>query len=102
MTGKGISLVTVPRNNDSLANDASGNHVLAPVVIAKPKWKQVTNKYERSAMIAPQNKGPKTGSPALPMSRTTSKNLSCSRCWEPRGRIFKELEPDGLGESYSL
>ena len=100
--GKGISLAIAPRNSDNPANDASGNHVLALVAIDRPKWRAITNKYERSAMTVLQNKEPKTGSPTSPTNKTTSKNSSCNRCWEQRGRIFKELEPDGLGESYSL
>ena len=97
-----ISLVIVLRNSDGTANNASGNHVLAPVAIAKPKWKQVTSKYERSVMTAPQNKELKIGSQTSQTSRTTSRSSSCNRCWEQRDRIFKALEPDGLGKSYSL
>ena len=97
-----ISLAIVPRNSDDPANNASGNHAPAPVVIAKPKLRQVTNKYEQSVMTAPQNKGPKTGSRTLLTNKTMSKNSSCSRCWEQKGRIFKALEPDGLGKSNSL
>ena len=100
--GKGISLAIAPRNSDNPANDASGNHALALVVIDKLKSSQITNKYARSVMTAPQNKEPKTGSPTSRTNRTMSKNSSCSRCWELRGRIFKALEPDGLGESHSL
>ena len=100
--GKGISLAIAPRNNDSPANDASGNHALALVVIDKLKSSQITSKCVRSVMTAPQNKEPKTGSPTSLTSRTTSKSSSCNRCWEQKGRIFKELEPDGLGKSYSL
>ena len=99
---KGTSLAIAPRNSDNPANDASGNHALALVVIDKQKSSQITNKYERSVMTVPQNKEPKTGSPTSPTNKTTSKNSSCNRCWEQMGRIFKELEPDGLGESYSL
>ena len=95
-------LVTVPRNNSALGNDDSGNRARAPVAIDKQKWKPITNKYERSATTAPQNRELKTGFPTLPMSRTTSKNSSCNKCWEQRDRIFKALEPDGLGKSYSL
>ena len=32
-----ISLTIVPRNSDDPVNNASGNHTLAPVAIAKPK-----------------------------------------------------------------
>ena len=95
-------LAIVPRNSDDPANNASGNHALALVVIDKLKSNQITNKYARSVMTAPQNKEPKTGSPISPTSRTTSKSSSCNRCWEQRDRIFKALKPDGLGESYSL
>ena len=99
---KGISLAIAPRNSDSPANDASGNHALALVVIDKLKSNQIASKYVRSVMTAPRNKEPKTGSPTSLMSRTTSKSSSCNRCWEQRDRIFKALKPDGLGESYSL
>ena len=100
--GRDILLVIVPRNNNDPANDASGNHALALVVIDKLKSSQITNKYARSVMTALRNKEPKTGSPTSPTSRTTSKSLSCNKCWEQRDRIFKALKPDGLGESYSL
>ena len=99
---KGISLAIAPRNSDNPVNDASGNHALALVVTDKPKSSQITNKYVRSVMTALLNKEPKTGSPTSLTSRTTSRNSSCNRCWEQRDRIFKALEPDGLGESYSL
>ena len=99
---KGISLAIAPRNSDNPASDASGNHALALVVIDKPKSNQITSKYVRSVMTVPRNKEPKTGSPTSLTSKTTSKNSSCSRCWEQRDRIFKALKPDGLGESYSL
>ena len=102
MIKRGISLIIAPRNNPDPANNASGNHALALVATSKLKSRRAMNKYERSVMTAPQNKEPKTGSPTSPMSKTTSKNSSCNRCWEQRDRIFKELEPDGLGESYSL
>ena len=97
-----ISLAIAPRNSDDPANNASGNHALAPVAIAKPKWKQVTSKYERSVMTAHQSKEPRIGSQTSQTSKTTSKSSSCNRCWEQRDRIFKALEPDGLGKSYSL
>ena len=100
--GKGISLAIAPRNSDSPANDASGNHALAPVEIDKLKSNQITSKYVRSVMTALRNKEPKTGSPTSLTSKTTSKSSSCNKCWEQKGRIFKTLEPDGLGESYSL
>ena len=100
--GKGISLAIAPRNSDNPANDASGNHALALVVIDKLKSSQITNKYARSVMTAPRNKEPKTGSPTSLTNRTTSKSSSCNRCWEQKDRIFKALKPDGLGESYSL
>ena len=99
---KDTSLAIAPRNSNNPANDASGNHALALVVIDKRKSSQITNKYARSVMTAPWNKEPKTGSPTSLMSRTTSKSSSCNRCWERRDRIFKALKPDGLGESYSL
>ena len=69
-----ILLVTALRNNDDPANNASGSHALALVVTDKPKSSQITNKYERSAMTAPPNKEPKTGSPTSLTSKTTSKN----------------------------
>ena len=100
--GKGISLAIAPRNSDSPANDASGNHALALVEIDKLKSSQHTNKYVRSVTIALRNKEPKTGSPTSPTSKTMSKSSSCNRCWEQRDWVFKALEPDGLGESYSL
>ena len=96
------SLAIVPRNSDGPASNASGNHALAPVAIAKLKWKQVTSKYERSVMTAHQSKEHKIGSQILQTSKTTSKSSSCNRCWEQKDRIFKALEPDGLGESHSL
>ena len=99
---KGTSLVIAHRNSDSPANDASGNHALALVETDKQKSSQITNKYARYVMTALQNKEPKTGSPTSLTSRTMSKSSSCNRCWEQRDRIFKALEPDGLGESYSL
>ena len=102
MTEKGILLATALRNNDNLANNVSGNHALAPAEIDKPKWNPTMNKYVQSAMTAHPNKGPRIGSPILPMSKTTSKNSSCNKYWEQKDRIFKALEPDSLGESYSL
>ena len=96
------SLVIAPRSDSDSANNVSGNHALAPVIIDKLKSSQTTNKYARSVMTAPRNKEPKTGSPTSLTSRTTSKSSSCNRCWEQRDRIFKTLKPDGLGESYSL
>ena len=99
---KGISLAIVRRNDNDPVHNASGNHVLGPAEIARLMPKKTTNKYVRSAMTALQNKGPRIGFPTSPTNKTTLKNLSCNRCWEPRDRIFKELEPDGLGESYSL
>ena len=95
-------LVIVPRNSSAPSSEDNGNHARAPVVIDKQKWRIITNKCERSVMTAPQNKELKTGSPTSPTNRTTSKNLSCNRCWEQRDRIFKALEPDSLGKSYSL
>ena len=95
-------LVTVPRNNSDPGSEDSGNHALVPVAIDKPRSRIITNKYERSAMTALQNKEPRIGCPTSPTNKTTLKNSSCSRCWEQRDRIFKELKPDGLGESYSL
>ena len=100
--GKGISLAIAPRNSDNTANDVSGNHALAPVEIDKLKSSQLTNKYVRSVMTAPRNKEHKIGSQTSQTSKTMSKNSSCSRCWEQKDRIFKALEPDGLGKSYSL
>ena len=99
---KGILLVIVPRSNNDFASNASGSHALAPVAIDKLKSSQATNKYERSATTTPRNKEPKTGSPTSLTNKMMSKNSSCNRCWEQRDRIFKALEPDGLGESYSL
>ena len=97
-----ISLAIAYRSHNDPANNASGSHALAPVATARPKSSRIMNKYERSVMTAPRNKELKIGSPTLPTNRMTSKNSSCSRCWEPMDRIFKVLEPDGLGESYSL
>ena len=97
-----ISLAIVPRNNNDPVNNASGNHALAPAEIDKPKWNPTMNKYVQSAMTAHPNKGPRIGSPILPMSKTTSKNSSCNKYWEQKDRIFKALKPDSLGESYSL
>ena len=95
-------LAIAPGNSNDPINNASGNRAQVPVATDKLKSNQIMNKCERSAMTVPQNKELKIGSPTSPMNRTTSKNLSCSRCWELRGRIFKALEPDGLGKSYSL
>ena len=95
-------LIPVHRNNSSHESNISGNHDPDPVARAKVKSKKTMSKYEQSVTIAPQNKELKIGSPTLPMNRTTSKNLSCSRCWELKDRIFKVLKPYGLGESYSL
>ena len=99
---RGILLAIVPRSSTDSASSASGNHVLGLAATNKPKSKATTNKYERFVTTALQSKGPKTGSPTSPTNKTTSKNLSCNRCWELRGRIFKALEPDGLGKSYLL
>ena len=99
---KDISLAIAPRNSDNPANDASGNHALALVEIDRLKSSQLMNKYVRSVMTAPRNKEPKTGSPTSLTNKTTSKSSSCNRCWGQKGRIFKTLKPDGLGESYSL
>ena len=71
---RGISLAIVPRNGSDLVNHDSGNPAQGQVATDKPRPKKPTNKYERSAMTAPQNKEPKTGSPISPMSRTMSKN----------------------------
>ena len=61
------------------------------------------SKYKQYVMTAPQNKEHKTGSQTSQMSKTTSKNLSCSRFWEEEtDRIFKVLEPNGLGKNYSM
>ena len=100
--GKGISLAIAPRNSDNPANDASGNHARALVEIDRLKSSQLTNKYARSAMTAPRNKEPKTGSQTSLTSKTTSKSSLCNRCWGQKDRIFKALKPDGLGKSYSL
>ena len=102
VTEKGISLAIVRRNDNDPVNNANGNHGLALVEIARLTPKKTTNKYVRSVMTALQNKGPRIGFPTSPTNKTTLKNSSCSRCWELRDRIFKELEPDGLGKSYSL
>ena len=99
---RGISLAIAPRNDNDPDNNASGNHALAPAEIARQPPKKLTNKYERSVTIAPRSKEPKTGSPTSLMNKTTSRSSSCNRCWEQKGRIFKALEPDGLGKSYSL
>ena len=99
---RGILLAIVHRNDSDLASNANGNPVLALAAIDKQKSNQTTNKYEQSVTTAPQNRELKTGSPTSLTNKTTSKNSSCSRCWEPKDRIFKALEPDGLGESYSL
>ena len=98
---KDTLLETVPRRNNPVS-DASGSHALAPVAIAKPKQKPVMSKSERSVMTAHQNKEHRIGSQTSQTSKTMSKNSSCNRCWEQKDRIFKALEPDGLGESYSL
>ena len=102
MTKRDISLVIVPRNSNDPVDNASGNHALAPVAIGKLKSSRATNKYERSVTTAPQNKEPKTGSPTSLMNKTMSRSSLCNRCWEQRGRIFKALEPNGLGKSYLL
>ena len=102
MTKRGILLIIVPGNCNDSVNNASGNHAPAPVVTGKLKSKIITNKYERSVMTTHQNRGPKIGSQTSPTNRMTLKNSSCNRYWEPRDRIFKVLEPDGLGKSYSL
>ena len=101
MIKRGILLAIAPRNNND-ANGGSGNHALDPAEIDRQILKKITNKCKRSATTALQSKGPRTGSPTLPMNKMTLKNSSCSRCWELRGRIFKALKPDGLGKSYSL
>ena len=99
---KGILLAIARRNDNDPVNNVNGNHVLDPAEIARLTPKTTTNKYVRSVMTALQNKEPRIGFPTSQTNKTTSKNSSCNRCWELRDRIFKELEPDGLGESYSL
>ena len=100
--GKGISLTIAPRNSDDLANNASGNHALALAVIDKQKSRRIMSKCGRSVMTAPRNKGLKIGSPTLLTNKMTLRNSLCNKCWERKDRIFKALEPNGLGESYSL
>ena len=101
--GKDTSLATALRSNNEDARNASGSHAPVPAAIDKPKSNQpLTSKCERYATTAPRSREPKIGSPISQMSKTTSKNSSCNKCWEQKGRIFKALEPDGLGESYSL
>lgn len=96
-------LIPVHRNNSSHESNISGNHDPDPVARAKVKSKKTMSKYEQSVTIAPQNKELKIGSPTSQMSRMMSKSLSCNRYWEEEmDRIFKVLEPDGLGKSYSL
>ena len=95
-------LVIAPRSSSDPVNNANGNHAPAPVATDKPKLNIITNKYRQFAMTTPQNKEPRIGSSTSPMNKTTSKNSSCNRCWEEKDRIFKALEPDGLGKSYSL
>ena len=99
---KGISLAIAPRNSDDLANNASGNHARALAVIDKQRSRRITSRCVRSVMTALQNRGPKIGSPTSLTNKTTSRNSLCNKCWEQKDRIFKALEPDGLGESYSL
>ena len=94
-------MLIVTRSNNP-ADHANGNHALAPAATGKQKSRRITSRYGRSVMTALQNKGPKTGSPTSPTNKTTLRNSLCNRCWEQKGRIFKELKPDGLGESYSL
>ena len=102
MTKRDTLLAIAPRNSNDPVNNASGNHAQVPVATDKSKSNPVTNKCEQSAMTALWNKELKTGSPISLMSRTMSKNSSCSKCWGLRGRIFKVLEPNGLGKSYLL
>ena len=91
------------RSSSEDASNVSGNHALAPAAIDKPKSNQlITSKCERFATTAPRNREHKIGSPTSQMNKMTSKSSSCNRCWEQKDRIFKALEPDGLGESYSL
>ena len=96
-------LAIAPRNNNARISNASGSHALAPATLAKQKQKKTMNKYTRCAMTAPQNRGPKIGSPTLQMSRMTSRSSSCNKSEEEeKDRIFKELKPNGLGESNLL
>ena len=96
-------LAIAPRNSNTHANNASGSHALAPAITARQKSKKITNKYAQYAMTIPQNRGPKIGSPILQTSKMTSRNLLCNKSSEEeKDRIFKELEPDSLGESNSL
>ena len=99
---RGISLAIAPRSSSGFASNDSGNHAPVPAAIDKPKSKATMNKYERFVMTALRSKGPKTGSPTSPTNKMTSKNSSCNKYWGQMDRIFKALEPDGLGESYSL
>ena len=101
--GKDTLLAIALRSNNEDASNVSGNHALAPAAIDKPKSNPlITSKCERSVTTVPQNREHKIGSPTLQTNKMTSKNLSCNKCWEQKDRIFKALEPDGLGESYSL
>ena len=99
---RGISLAIAPRSSNDFASNANGNHVPVPAATDKPKSKATTNKYEWFVTTILRSKGPKTGSPTSLMNKTTLRNSSCNRCWGLRGRIFKALEPDGLGKSYLL
>ena len=51
-----ILLAIVPRSNSVHDSNASGSHALAPAATVRQRLKRITNKYEQSAMTAPQNR----------------------------------------------
>ena len=60
---RGTSLAIARRSSSDHVNSVSGNHDPALARIDRPTLKKPTNKCERSAMTAHQNKEPRIGSP---------------------------------------
>ena len=63
-------LVIALRSSNDHANNASGNHALAPAETDKPKLKRVMNKYMQYVMIVPLNREHRIGSQTSQTSRT--------------------------------
>ena len=70
-TKQDTSLAIAPINSSDHVNSASGSHALALAIITRQKLTIITNKCEQSAMITPQNRGPRIGSPTSQMSKMT-------------------------------
>ena len=97
---RGTWLVAVHRSHNNLIN---GNHIRVPVATDKQRWKNKSKYSMQYVMTAQQNREPKIGSPTMPMNRTRSNNLSCSKSWEgDKERIFEVVKPRSLGKSFML